>query len=1067
MKKLVLLLAFFAFGLLSLMAQTKEITGTVTSADDGSSIPGVSVSVQGTTLGTITDIDGKYRISVPQNATTLVFSFVGMETQQVAISGSVINVTLSPDLVGLDEVLVVAYGTATRESFTGAAAVVDASTLEKRQVSNVTQALTGVTAGVQAASNTGQPGTSAKIRIRGVGSLSASSAPLYVVDGIPYGEDISSISTQDIQSVTVLKDAASAALYGARGANGVILITTKKGKKGKVSVNLDVKAGINQRSVPEYDIMTDPAMYYEKYYEGIYNNQIAAGLSPSDANVQANQLMFGNQGLEYNIYTVPDGQNLIDQNGKINPNATLGRVWDNDYYLINDNWYNELFGKTNTRKEVNLSVSGGNDKQTTFFSLNYLNDEGIISNSGFERITARINTDYQLNDWIKVGGNISYSNSVSRSPSDQSGLSSKNLFYVSRIVAPIYPLYVRGADKQIIVDDLGHTLYDYGTGEYPGLTRPIMSIANPASDLRLDKQQYNVDLIGIKGFANFNLMEGLKFALNVGYDVDNTRYLDKGNAYYGQSADFGGNIYKRNTHISALTLQELLTYKKSINQHSFDILVGHETYDRQWERMYGIKYNLFDPESEELSNAILRQETGSTGIGYFVQGYFSRLQYDYAQKYYLSASYRRDASSRFTPDNRWGNFWSVGGSWLMEKEGFLAGADWLDMLKYKISYGAQGNDALLYENPANYYDGGQNYYPAQDQFNIKNSNDDFAIELDYKGNKDITWETSYNLNTGFEFSLFNGTFSGSVEYFNRRVENMLYYIPVPPTVGYSSYPDNIGSMRNRGIDVDLHARLIHTPKFTWSVYVNGTHYKNEILSLPPQFSDPDGYINGRRILRVGGSIYDFWYPVYAGVNQETGAPQWRITNDDGTYGVTEDYSTASLKKNSDSPGTSLPDLQGGFGTSVDAFGFDFSVSCTYGLGGLTYDYIYQQLMHGGQASEAGTNWHKDILNSWTASNTNTDVPMVNFGGKDIGATSDRFLISSSYLSINNVTLGYTLPKKVLNKIDLEAVRLYFAADNVYLFSKRKGLDPRQNFSGSTDFIYSPIRTISVGANIKF
>ncbi len=1060
MKKIALMLLGIAFfGVLVVEAQVKSINGTVTGSDDGTGIPGVSVSVKGTTIGTVTNLDGKYQLEVPNDASVLIFSFVGMKTQEVEISGSTVDAVMEADLVGIDEVMVVAYGTATKESFTGAASVVEAETLEKRQVSNVSQALTGVTAGIQVASSTGQPGTSASIRIRGVGSMSASSAPLYVVDGIPYGEDISAISPQDIESVTVLKDAASSALYGARGANGVILITTKKGKKGKLEVNFDVKVGVNQRAIPEYDIMTDPAMYYEKYYEGIYNNQFVGDVTASEANQMANQIMFGAQGLEYNIYNVPNGEMLIGQDGKINSNTTLGRVWANDYYLQNDNWYDELFGDNQMRQEYSLSVGGGNDKQTTYFSLNYLNDEGIISNSGFERITARVNSDYQIKDWVKVGGNIGYTNYESKSPADQSGLSSKNLFFVSRIVAPIYPLYVRDANGNIKVDEQGHTLYDYGTGEYPGLTRPVMSIANPASDLALDVQRYNVDLLNLKGFAEFTLYKDLKFNLNLGYDVDNTRYMDKSNAYYGQSADYGGSVYKTSSRYSALTMQQLLTYKKEFGAHNIDILAGHETYDRKWTSLYGSKRNLYNPESEEISSAILNPSTGSSSNGYYVEGYLSRIQYNYDERYFVSGSFRRDGSSRFHPDNRWGNFWSVGASWVMNKESFMSGIDWVDFLKLKASYGAQGNDALL-------YGGAQNYQPYQDQFYVKNSNDDFAIELDYKGNKDITWETSYNFNAGFDFTLLNSVLDGSVEYFNRKVEDMLYYIPVPASAGYSSYPDNIGSMKNHGIEFTLNANIIKSSDINWSVYINGTHFKNEILSLPEQFSDPDGYINGRRILKVGGSIYDYWYPVYAGVNSE-GLSQWRITNEDGTYGETTDYAEASLKQNCASPGTSLPDISGGFGTTFEAYGFDFSVSCTYGLGGLTYDYVYQQLMHGGAASDAGNNWHKDILNSWTTNNTNSDIPMVDYGGKDIAASSDRWLIDSDYLAINNITFGYTLPETVLNKIDLKSVRIYVAADNVALFSKRKGLDPRQNFSGSTDFGYSPIRTISLGAKVKF
>jgi len=1063
MKKIYLLLAIFAIGLQSVLGQTREITGTVTSAEDQSPIPGVSVSVKGTTLGTITDIDGKFNVKAPENAETLVFSFIGLRTTEKEISGSVINVAMEQDYFGVGEVMVVAFGQTTKETFTGSASVIKSDELEKRQVSNISNALTGIASGVQTASNSGQPGESASVRIRGMGSMSASSAPLYVIDNVPYDGEISAISNQDIESITILKDAASNALYGARGANGVILITTKKGKKGEAVVTFDAKVGINQRGVPEYDIMTDPAMYYEKYYEGIYNSAMKDGETTLEqANTYANGILLGEQGLEYNIYDVPADEKLIGLDGKINPNAKLGRVWANDYYLTNDDWYDELFGESNTRQEYNLSVSGGDQKMNIYFSSNYLKDEGIITNSAFDRLTSRLKGEYQVKDWMKIGGNLAYTNYTNNYPSDQEGLSSKNIFYISRIVAPIYPLYVRDANGNIIVDDNGHTLYDYGTGEYPGLTRPIMSIANPASDLMLDKQQYKADALTSRAFADFDITKNLNFMFNVGYDVANTRYLDKGNAYYGQSADFGGNIYRVNERHEALNLQELLTYKKEINEHNFEILLGHETYDRQWSTLSGIKYNLYDPESEEISNAILRPAVYSTSDEYFVEGYLSRLQYNFQEKYYISGSYRRDGSSRFAPNNKWGNFWSVGGSWLINKESFLANYDWVDLLKFKISYGSQGNDALLYNDGIT-----QNYYTYQDQYEVKNSNDDFATEMTYKGNRNLTWETSYNFNSGFDFSLFNEKLDGSIEFFNRKVEDMLFYRPVAPSAGYASYPDNIGSMRNQGIEFDLSGVVVKTNDIKWTLSINGTHYKNKILSLPEEFDRPEGYITGRRILKVGGSIYDQWYPVYMGADPETGVPTWRITNDDGSYGTTDDYAVASQQQNSANLGTTLPDIQGGISTQLNAYGFDFSLMLTYQLGGQVFDYAYQNLMHEGAASEAGTNWHKDILKSWTSENKNTNVPIVDYSGKDASSASSRFLTSASFLSLNNITLGYTFPKKLVEEINLTSLRLYAVADNVALLSKRKGLDPRQSFNGETDFIYSPIRTISVGVNLKF
>ena len=1065
MKKVLLALSFMVIvGLQAILAQTTNITGKVTDATDGMAIPGVSVFVKGTTVGTVTKPDGTYSLSVPNDATTLVFSFVGMTMQEVDIAGqTTINVAMTSDAEDIDEVIVVAYGTATKEAFTGAASVVASEQLEKRQVSNISNALTGIAAGIQVSSDNGQPGSSANIRIRGVGSFSSSSKPLYVVDGVPFDGDVSSISGNDIESITVLKDAASNALYGARGANGVIMITTKKGRSGKAVVNFEARVGVNQRGIPEYDIMTDPAMYYEKYYEGIYNNQILAGSTPSESHIAANDIMFGDQGLEYNIYSVPEGQYLIGEEGKINPNASLGRVWADDYYLTNDDWYEEIFGSTQMRQEYNLSISGGSENQSTYFSVNYLNDEGIIANSGFERLTTRLKTDLNVTNWMKIGGNIGYTNSISDNPASQSGLSSKNLFYVSRIVAPIYPLYVRDANQDVIVDDRGITLYDYGTGEYPGLTRPVMSIANPASDLKYDKRQYKANILSAKGFANFDIYEGLRLQFNVSYDYDNTNTLDKDNAYVGQSASYGGSVYRRSYTESSLVLSQLLTYKKSFDQHNLDVLIGHETYDRTWSSLSGSKRKLYNPESEEISSGILNPQAYSNTGEYFVEGYLSRLQYDYQSKYFASASYRRDGSSRFHPDHRWGNFWSFGASWLINKEAFLASASWINMLKLKVSYGAQGNDALLDS------DGYNVYYPYLDMYEVYNDNDDFGTRLTYTGKKEITWETSYNLNTGVDFALFNNKLNGSLEYFNRKVVDMLFYVPVPRSAGFESYPDNLGSMQNRGVEITINGTILKRNNLEWTAYVNGTHYKNEILELPDYMKTNEfGYTAapGRKVWKEGGSIYDWFMPIYRGVNEE-GQAQWRMVDDEGNETTTTDYGTASQDKNSDLAGSALPDFMGGFGTSLFAYGFDFSVGCTYQIGGKTWDSSYQDLMHGGVASEAGTNWHKDILDSWTESNTGSDIPMVNYGLANQSATSDRFLVSSSYLNINNITVGYTFPKAISQRIGMNSLRLYVAADNVALFSKRKGLDPRQRFDGQIDYRYTPIRTISGGLKVQF
>ena len=996
-------------------------------------------------------------INVPSSAKTLVISFIGFQTQKVDVKSNV-NVVLKSDAEVLDEVMVVAYGTAKKSAFTGSAATIKNEKITSRQTSNVTNALAGQVAGVQTTSSTGQPGKDATVRIRGIGSISASNTPLYVVDGVPYDGEISAISTSDIESMTVLKDAASNALYGARGANGVILITTKRGKSGDARVTFDAKWGVNKRGVPSYETVTDPGKFYEMAYSAIYNGDLKGYAAAGDlvnANAYANKAMLSASYLGYQVFTVPNGEQLIGMDGKLNPNATLGYS-DGTYYYTPDNWSDELF-ENNTRQEYNFSVSGANDKINYYMSAGYLDDQGIVPNSGFQRYSARLKADYQVKPWLKMGGNVSFTHYDSREQDTESSTSNANAFYAANIMGAIYPMYVRDAAGNIMTDNRGFQRYDYGS-DTNFKRNNVISNANPLASYMLDKMKYSGDVVSGKWFADIDIWGGIKAKINIGVDANNVRYTNMTNPFYGQYSEtsgVGGLISVATERSFSTNQQYLLTYNKTFNDvHNLDVLAGHENYNYKYQYLYGSREKIYNPDVPELNNGILNQNNESYSQNYATEGWLFRVQYDYDGKYFGSASYRRDASSAFHPDNRWGNFWSIGAGWLMNKEAFLENQQWIDMLKFKISYGLQGNDNLLYQN------GYRNYYPYMDQYTLSNSNGDFATTLYYKGNPDITWETSHSFNTGFDFTFWGGKLSGAVEYFSRKTTDMLYFKPVASSMGYSRFPENVGSMVNRGVELDLNSNIINTKDFTWDVSFNLTHFKNKVLELAPELEGQ--LIDGSRIYREGESMYQLYLPKYVGVNPETGESQWALTKPNAAgETVTTSYTEAS--SNRFATGDILPKVYGGFGTSLTFHGFDFSIAFAYQLGGRIMDNTYQSLM---DVSSQGSAWHVDMLNAWTAENKNTDIPRLNVQDTFTGYSSDRWLTSSDYLSLQNITFGYTLPKSWTRKLQIDGIRLYFVADNVALLTARKGLDPRQSYT-TAENVYSPIRTISGGISLNF
>ncbi len=714
-------------------AQNIAVSGVVKDASTGEPVPFASVLLEGTMTGASADANGNYTLSVPANG-VLVFSSIGYKDLKEAVNGQAVhNVLLHPDADVLEETIVVAFGTATKESFTGSAAVVKEEKLAKSQVATITDALAGAVAGVQLTSSNGAPGASSSIRVRGFSSISAGKEPLIILDGAPYEGDLSTINTADVASMTVLKDAASNALYGARGANGVIMITTKSAKRGEAVVTLDAKVGVNTRALMDYNVLDNAAQYYEMHYTALNNYyQNKQGFTPEQAWSRINEAITGatgNGGLGYDIWTVPTGQSLFGMNGKVNPAATLGKLvnYDGEDYLVRPDDWSEYAYRKGIRQEYNLNVAGSTDRSSFYASVGYLDNQGITESSDMKRLSARLRADYQAKSWFKVGGNFSFSNFEFNSLANNgSSTSTGNVWAFTSNMAPIYPLYVRNADGSIKVDANGFEMMDYGNGMNAGFGRAFIGDANPLMDNKLNTNEAEGNQFMASGFMDIDIIKGLKLTINGTASVQEVRYTNVYNPYYGQFDSTGGTVSKVHDRSFSYNLQQLLNYSLSFGQHNVSVLVGHEYYNSISTALWGSKSKMFSQDNKELNGAVVDgQNAGSTLGQYNNEGFLARAQYDYDNRVFVSGSFRRDASSVFHPDHRWGNFWSAGAAWIMSKENWF-NVPAFDELKVKASIGSQGNDDI-------------GSYMYTDVYEIINSDGNVATQFASKGNKSITW----------------------------------------------------------------------------------------------------------------------------------------------------------------------------------------------------------------------------------------------------------------------------------------------------------------------------------------
>ncbi|MBQ8463848.1 MAG: TonB-dependent receptor [Prevotella sp.] len=1013
------------------------IRGTVSDVRTGEPLIGASVIVKTEkTHGAVTDIDGRFSILTKKEAPlTLRVEYLGYRAQDVDIYDfeEDVPIQLTENLNLLEGVVItVPYGQTKKSSFTGSAGLIDSKTIEQAQVSNVTKALEGTVAGLQSFSSTGQPGSEATILIRGIGSVNASSTPLFVVDGIPYDGSLNSIASSDIESITVLKDAASATLYGSRAANGVVMITTRQGQKGqKAQIELSAKYGWSSRAREDYK-QVDTQTWLELFHESLRNYRQDQGYSAEEAAQWATKNFVSRLGIN------PFGTNYpepIGTDGKIVDGATL--LWDDDW--------DEAMQQDAHYADVNLRISGGGERSKYFFSVGYLDDQGAYKGSNFSRYSVRANIETEVNKWLEAGLNLSGSYTDQDNP-PQTSVQLLSPIFFARNMRGWMPIYQRDlATGEYLLDEYGNKQYDYGNyrlNNYKGF--------NLVSTIERDKWNYKRENASVRGFALLKPFKGFTYKFSINVDYRNQNYLTYRNPSVGKYAASSGSMTRSNTRTTGVTLNNVVNYSHTFAQlHNLHLMAGQEYYEYNTGNISGSGTNILtDGYYEPDMMSTITDFSGSSNQ-YKLLSYFGNVDYNYDEKYFASASVRTDGSSRFSPDHRWGTFWSVSASWKLIREEFLKNQlSWLSDLTLRTSYGAQGNDNV----------GG--YYAYQGLFSVNNNLGNSGLRASRLATPDLTWETNLHFNVGLDFGLFNNRLVGSVEYFVRRSKDLLFSIDLVPSSGYSSSNQNIGAIKNEGWEFTLTAFPVNTKDWKWRIGANLTTYKNKITDLPAE-----EMWSGDRKWVKGGSLYDLYVVEWAGVNPENGNGQWWYTNAQGERVKTESYATANSNSNKVYVGSSLPTVSGGINTELTWRSLTLSALFSFSLGGKIINNDYSHIMQQGGHWYA---WSEDILDRWTPEHTQTDVAKLTYSPqKTYSAVDSHFLQSNSYGRLKTITLSYALPRQLLRPAGITATSVFLQGENLLTICGIQGLDPEQAYDGTSNFRYPAMKTVSVGLNVKF
>lgn len=1018
-------------------AQGTKISGTVVTQDDGSPVVGASILVVGTKTGTITDVDGNFTLDGAAGKQLRV-SYIGMQTQTVKAKNGM-TITLVSDSKQLDDVMVVAYGTVKKSAFTGSATEVTADKIETPAAS-IDKGLAGQVAGLQVISNSGQPGSGTEFRVRGSGSLSASNNPLLVVDGvaisnkeyseIAYDNDnstnvLSALNPDDIESITVLKDAAAAALYGSRAANGVIVITTKQGHSGKTKVTVDAKY-TSSSMAGKYNMISS-----DKYYGMLYRSFREQGLSVEDANTSAAGY------LTHNPYNTTYAW---DDNG---PVSGAKRV-------VNTDWQDEIFHTASTW-DLNANVSGGNDRTQYFFSVGYLDQDGVSPKSGYKRYSGNINVTSQATDWLKVGLNAKFSqgNTISAVGGGAGASALMNSVQFPNAV----PVYVVDSEGVPVLDENGNKQYNY--------VNPTSRDFNPLSSPYLDVNRSKETRLIASAFAEIKFLKDFTLRSVISPDFTYSNEHRYWNRYHGNGPSYNARLDKFHTTDYTYTWTNTLNFNHQFGEdHTLNVLAGSEYWRSSYEYLTLAAGDILG-EMQEFAAAsnVLGYDSYTTRETMI--SYFGRAEYSYKDLYNLSGSLRTDGSSVFGANNRWGTFWSVGGSWHINNEAFMKDAKWIDNLKLRVSYGTSGNKQGL----AAYAAKGLYEVSTDDKYG-----DNMGVSLIQLANDDLSWESQKMFNVGVDFSFWN-SFYGSVDYFYKKSDGLLYDYPISLQSALLNWDGNTVTLNaaetsNSGFEFVLGYHAFKNSPVKWNIELNASFIGDKIKDL---YGDNNvRQTSTAKIWIVGKSQYEFYMPTWAGVDPETGNPQWYHVAEDGTRTKTSNYNEATFE----TQGKSSPTVYGGLHNNVTWRNFSLDAQINYSIGGKIYDGIYADMMNEGNL--AGYNLHEDEANAWTTVGQVTDVPkFVANNANSSNGLSTRFLFNATRFKLANVTLSYKLPNNLgaLSKV-ITGGRVYVSGDNLFtLFTDDwKGFDDADIFGvqGYAEYLSVPTpRSFTIGASLTF
>lgn len=1156
------------------------VSGKVTD-ETGEPCVGANVLIKGTTTGTMTDLDGNYSLTDVRKGAILVFSSIGYTSQEVRLgSSSVVNVVLKSDADFLNEVVIVGYGTAKRKDLTGSLTQIDNKLIASQNSSSATKALEGAVPGIVYASVDGQPGNDAGLRVRGLGSTNVgASNALVIIDGVPAQGDnpLSNMNQEDIASITVLKDAASTAIYGSRGANGVILVTTKRGDSGRTKISFQARAGWNTVGSYKVGQVDNAAGIYEYLWQSIYNSYRYGvnGAGPAlnketgeyytnignpnvshDAAAEfASQHLFNYIGLNdsfgrnmlgnYMAYNVPGatytpdgtgssasstmtGAYLVGTDGKINPNASL----------LYDDTYADALLKTGFRQQYDLSASGGSDKEDHYLSLGYLTDPSYVPNSRFERITGRANINVNLFKWLKVGANVGYT----RSRTNYQGTywaarnSGSNQGNITRYVnghTPIVPFYAHDAEGNYIYDKNGDKVRNYlynstysplgQTGNNYGSTDIMYAMDN---DIREDL----TSTLNTRTYIEIPFLDHFTFRTDFAYDKINRTTTVYYNGTTGRAASIGGYFGKRMNDIEVMNLQHRLTYNQDFGKHHVDAMALFEDSDWEQQTVNWGSADEFIPGFLAAGNFVGRYygagSAPTPGYGHDIErmrSWLGRANYIFADKYYVSGSVRRDGSSKFRKENRWGTFWSVGAGWRFTEESFMQDLrdSWLNNGKLRASYGVIGNQNGIGRYQTYRTWGYSTTYQTTNNGTGRPTGDSYKLSMGGLVNTQLTWEETKTFDVGLDLTLFN-RIDLTFDWYNRVTGNSQFNQPVSYlAMGQTTLPRNIAELTNRGIELDINADIIRTKDIRWNVAFNITHYTTKLTDLPddaiPAHAEglPDGtwednqgswasaggsqqaanvYLRG-----IGRDWFNLYMYKYAGVDQNSGLPMYfhRVTEADHAAGKYKDTEVGGSVKTTNyanaskyEVGSAIPTFQGGFNTSFSYKNFYVNAQFAYQIGGKFFSRNYAEYLYNVVDAQMYRMMFvsKDVKgNTWTPDNTGAGFPMQwypagensYFSGTSANggnwSFTDESLFSASYLRLKNLTLGYNVSKSLLNKLRIDKVvsniKVFASSDNLFILSAAKAIDPTMSASGGYNdvdsYTFPNMRTYTIGINLDF